>query len=113
MYLAGAAMLGNNRGVNYDVIDRATGEAVLRVRYLTPQEPIDCCICGKPTFSTLAVPYYCGAVREGCSEGGYAVACQPCHDRWERWNDNGMARLYKPAHGGYPAVAAGVEGRKP
>jgi hypothetical protein len=54
------------------------------------------------------VPYYGGAVREGCSEGGYNVACETCYARWERWNDAGTAALRKPAHGGYPTVARGV-----
>lgn len=80
-------MLGNNRGRNYDVIDTATGEAVLLVRYLTPTEPSDCCMCGRSTFDHFAVPYYCGPVRTGKSEGGYAPACQRCYDRWARWDD--------------------------
>jgi hypothetical protein len=99
-------MLANNRGRNFDVI--AGGEVVLSVRYLWPEEPRMCCICERPTFSTLAVPYYGGAVREGCSEGGYNVACETCYARWERWNDAGTAALRKPAHGGYPTVARGV-----
>ena len=77
-------MLGNNRGQDYDVLQ--DGEAVLRVRYLWPQEPSDCCMCGQPTHSTLAVPYYCGPVRDGQSEGGHAVACPDCHQRWSDWN---------------------------
>lgn len=104
-------MLGNSRGPDYDVIDASDGAVLARVRYLWPAEPVDCCICSRPTFSTLSVPYYCGAVREGCSEGGYAVACEPCYARWERWNDAGMARFYKPAHGGYPTAARGVGGK--
>jgi hypothetical protein len=101
-------MLANNRGRGYDVFEG--GERVLSVRYLNQEEPVTCCICERPTFSTLAVPYYCGAVREGCSEGGYSHACERCYARWERWNDAGMARFCKPAHGGYPDAARGVKG---
>lgn len=99
-------MLGDNRSRrDYDVIEG--GHIVVSVRYLNDEEPVDCCICERKTFSKLAVPYYCGAVREGCSEGGYAVACERCYPRWERWNDAGLARFYKPAHGGYPGVPCG------
>lgn len=59
----------------------------LSVRHLWPEEPCDCCICGRPTLDHFAVPYYCGAVRSGKSEGGYAPACQRCYDRWARWDD--------------------------
>lgn len=99
-------MLGNNRGRNFDLIE--DGRTVLSVRYLNHDEPVQCCICERPTFSTFCVPFYCGAVREGCSEGGYNTACERCYARWERWNDAGMARLRKPAHGGYPAVPRGA-----
>lgn len=78
-------MLANNRGRDYDVYDG--GERVLSVRYLTPTEPSDCCMCGRSTFDHFAVPYYCGPVRSGKSEGGYAPACQRCYDRWARWDD--------------------------
>lgn len=78
-------MLGNNRGRDYNVYEG--GERVLSVRYLTPTEPSDCCMCGRSTFDHFAVPYYCGPVRSGKSEGGYAPACQRCYDRWARWDD--------------------------
>lgn len=98
----------NNRGVNFDLLE--DGEVVLRVRYLTPREPIDCVQCGKPTLDTFGVPYYCGVVREGCSEGGYAIACLVCYQKWQRWND--LLELlrplppstWRPVHGGYPGV---------
>lgn len=103
-------MLGNNRGENFDVLE--DGEVVLSVRYLWPHEPADCCMCGRPTLSARAVPYYCGPVREGASEGGYSTACDRCADKWERWNDTREllkpfpAATWRPFHGGYPAVAA-------
>lgn len=84
VYLAEAAMLGNNRGEDFDLIE--DGEVVLRVRYLTKPEPRDCCMCDKPTLSTLSVPYYCGPVRDGQSEGGHAVACEACHRQWLEWS---------------------------
>lgn len=89
-------------GREFDVYEG--GELVLSVRRLWPEPPVQCCVCGRDTFSHLCVPYYCGPVRDGCSEGGHAPACERCYARWERWNDAGMARLYRPAHGGYPDV---------
>jgi hypothetical protein len=51
-------------------------------------EPIDCAMCGKPTFDHFAVPWYCGPVATGESEGGYRSTCRCCHDRWARWDDS-------------------------
>ncbi len=51
-------------------------------------EPIDCAMCLKPTWDHFAVPWYCGPVREGESDGGYKATCKPCHDRWAAWNDS-------------------------
>lgn len=48
---------------------------------------IECAMCGKEGFHRHAVPWYCGPVREGCSEGGYKTVCRRCHDRWAVWND--------------------------
>jgi len=85
-----------------DYVD-ASGERVLTVINLTPPEPVDCCICGKDTTDHYAVPYYCGPVREGKSEGGYKAACARCYARWEAWDS---------AHAEYeswlPIPAAGV-----
>lgn len=80
----------------------------LTVVHLIHDMEVDCCICERPTVSKLCVPYYCGPVREGCSEGGYSHACERCYARWERWNDAGMAGFRKPAHGGYPTATPGV-----
>lgn len=76
-------------GVNYDVLDAATGEALLMVRHLWPEEPVQCCMCDKPTHSRMCVPYYCGATRTGKSEGGYSTAYKTCYSRWEKWDDAG------------------------
>lgn len=78
-------------GHDYDLVDRDTGDVVVRVRHMFPPDPADCCMCGKPTFDHWAVPYYCGPVLEGESEGGYRAACEPCYKRWEKWNDKIMA----------------------
>lgn len=86
-------------GPDYDVIDSATGEAVIRVRYLSWEEPVNCCICDKPTYSHFCVPYYCGAVRVGHPEAGGAVACEPCYQRWEKWNDTPPAAIRAQAGG--------------
>lgn len=75
------------------------------VVHLIHEMEVECCMCGRATFSKLCVPYYCGPVRDGCSEGGYAHACERCYARWERWNDGIVAPVaanYKPTHGGYP-----------
>lgn len=64
-----------------------SGDTVLTVYNLTPPEPVDCCMCGRATLDHFAVPYYCGPVRSGKSEGGYAAACRGCYDRWARWDD--------------------------
>jgi hypothetical protein len=81
----------------------------LTIVHLIHDMEVECCVCDRPTFSKLCVPYYCGPVRQGCSEGGYSHACERCYARWERWNDAGMARFRKPAHGGYPTVASSVK----
>jgi hypothetical protein len=74
-------------GYDYDVVDSKTGESVMLVRHLWPQEPVDCCICEKPTYSSFCVPYYCGPVQSGKSQGGYKTACERCYARWEKWDD--------------------------
>lgn len=51
-------------------------------------EPIECAMCGCEGFHTHAVPWYCGPVLEGQSEGGYKSVCSSCHDRWDLWNDS-------------------------
>lgn len=51
-------------------------------------DPIECAMCPNLGQWIFAVPYYCGVVREGCSEGGYKSVCKPCHDRWAAWNDS-------------------------
>lgn len=100
------------RGRNFDVIDVESGDTVLKVRHLWPQEPIPCCMCGMATYSNLAVPYYCGPTREGASEGGYKTACYLCHMKWERWNTVREllrpfpAATWRPSHGGYQKVAS-------
>lgn len=51
-------------------------------------EPYECAMCGSIGFHKHAVPWYCGPVLEGQSEGGYKSVCKPCHDRWEAWSDS-------------------------
>lgn len=51
-------------------------------------EPDECSMCHAVDFHTHAVPWYCGPVREGQSEGGYKTVCRACHDRWAAWNDS-------------------------
>lgn len=60
----------------------------VRVVHLWPPDPIECAMCSAFGDWTWCVPYYCGPVAEGCSEGGYRSVCKKCHDRWARWNDS-------------------------
>jgi hypothetical protein len=48
----------------------------------------NCCMCDKEGDWDDAVPYYCGPVAEGKSEGGYRTACPTCFLRWKKWNDS-------------------------
>lgn len=52
------------------------------------EEPLECAMCGCTGFHWHAVPWYCGAVLDGQSEGGYKTVCSSCHDRWKRWSDS-------------------------
>jgi hypothetical protein len=67
-------------------MERSGGE-ILVVRLWEP-EPIDCSMCDAQGDWLHCVPYYCGPVAEGCSEGGYRSVCPTCHDKWARWNDS-------------------------
>jgi hypothetical protein len=51
-------------------------------------EPHECSMCGAVGFHEHAVPWYCGPVMEGDSDGGYKTVCKKCHDRWASWNDS-------------------------
>lgn len=65
---------------------RTDGPAITVVRLDAP-EPWPCPMCGKLDEHHWAVPWYCGPVLDGESEGGYKACCRPCHDRWAKWND--------------------------
>lgn len=45
-------------------------------------------MCGAVGFHEHAVPWYCGPVAEGESEGGYKTVCKGCHDKWAEWDDS-------------------------
>ena len=49
--------------------------------------PIECGKCGIEDFHNYCVPWYCGPVLEGESEGGYRTVCKSCHDKWAKWSD--------------------------
>ena len=51
------------------------------------EEEDECSMCGGLGFHRHAVPWYCGPVLEGQSEGGYKTVCEPCHDRWTAWTE--------------------------
>lgn len=52
------------------------------------REPEECNMCGALGYLAHAVPWYCGPVAEGESEGGYKSVCKVCHDRWAAWDDS-------------------------
>lgn len=52
------------------------------------QEQEECNMCGALGYHHKCVPWYCGPVAEGDSEGGYKSVCNSCYTRWERWNDS-------------------------
>lgn len=54
---------------------------------LTPHQPIECAMCEAVGLFDCAVPYYCGPVLEGQSQGGYRCVCRPCYRRWEAWSE--------------------------
>lgn len=52
------------------------------------EHPIECGMCGDIVYDpvTYDVPWYCGPVMEGCSDGGYRTVCKKCFNKWEAWN---------------------------
>jgi hypothetical protein len=54
---------------------------------LSPPDPIECAMCEAVGDFSCAVPYYCGPVLEGQSEGGYRCVCGPCYARWLAWSN--------------------------
>ena len=80
-------------GRDFDVVDRETGDVLVMVRHLWSEDPVDCCMCGKPTFHRFCVPYYERPVAEVASRGGYRVTCEPCYRRWEAWNSQINAQI--------------------
>lgn len=52
------------------------------------EEPDECNMCGAVGLHEYAVPWYCGPVAEGESEGAYKSVCKTCHDKWARWDDS-------------------------
>jgi hypothetical protein len=69
-----------------DYVD-SEGNTVLVV-HLWDGAPDECNMCGALGRHRHGVPWYCGPVMEGESEGGYKCVCRPCHDRWAAWNDS-------------------------
>ena len=65
----------------------AEGNAVLIV-HLWDFDAVECAMCGESTRHHYAVPWYCGPVAEGASDGGYKCVCKPCHDRWAAWDSS-------------------------
>lgn len=86
-----SAVLGHARrivsstsaGMRVDHID-AEGNASLRIHLW--RDPDECNMCGALGYHSHAVPWYCGPVAEGDSEGGYKAVCVRCYGRWEAWD---------------------------
>ncbi|OTP79437.1 hypothetical protein [Caballeronia sordidicola] len=73
-----------------DAIRECPEGDVIHVHVMSFPLQIECAMCDAIGDWVYAVPYYCGPVAEGMSEGGYRCVCKPCHDRWARWNDSLM-----------------------
>lgn len=70
-------------GMRIDTVD-ADGSSVLRVHLW--RDPDECSMCGVLGFHVHCVPWYCGPVASGESEGGYKAVCARCYGRWEAWD---------------------------
>jgi len=53
---------------------------------MSPRDWFPCAMCEKPGDHRHAVPWHCGPVLEGESQGGYKSVCPTCYDRWETWS---------------------------
>lgn len=60
------------------------GNNVLRIHLWRDPDP--CNMCNAMGYHTHAVPWYCGPVAQGDSEGGYKSVCARCYGRWEAWD---------------------------
>lgn len=70
-------------GMRVDHVD-ADGNATLRIHLW--RDPDECNMCGGLGYHSHAVPWYCGPVAEGESQGGYKAVCRRCYGRWEAWD---------------------------
>lgn len=66
-------------------IDRQTPEGAVLIVHLW-RDPDECSMCSGLGFHTHAVPWYCGPVAEGDSEGGCKTVCRSCYHRWAAWD---------------------------
>ena len=48
------------------------------------RDPINCWMCGKLDQCNYSVPWYCGPVLEGQSEGGRARVCKSCIIKYDK-----------------------------
>jgi len=76
-----AAQSTENTGESDAAVPKATSNKVLVVHLW--QEPDECAMCEAIGYHEWAVPWYCGPVAEGHSEGGYKTTCKPCPTRSE------------------------------
>jgi hypothetical protein len=53
---------------------------------MSPSTACDCAMCATFGDWRHAVPWYCGPVAEGQSEGAYRAVCPTCYAAWEQWD---------------------------
>lgn len=80
-------------GHDYDLVDRESGDVLVRVRHLWPREPEQCPVCDREGYFSHSVPYNGGPTIEPHNEGGWHAVCDHCYLRWERWSDGMMEYL--------------------
>ena len=86
----------------------AEGRAWLTV-HLWDFDSVECAMCRVVTRHRFAVPWYCGPVAEGDSEGGYKCVCELCHDRWAAWNEPILAARAEYDSWGAASIGASLE----
>lgn len=76
--------------MDYEIVERATGDVILRVVHLWPNDGGECAMCGQERALDHSVGWYCGPTHDeigsvtteytdGGIVGGMRV-CKECHD---------------------------------
>lgn len=80
-----ASVTATLAGLRTDYVDANDNKALVIHLWRDPDE---CNMCAALGFHSHAVPWYCGPVASGESEGGYKTVCEKCYDRWAAWDDS-------------------------